>query len=326
MRHDMNARIRSALRSSRVLMLALATGAAMTGMAAAAVAPAPQQNFASADDAVTALVTALKADDMKAASSIIGPGADKLLVSGDPVADRNGRQGFLDSYAARHSLTAQGQGRMVLTIGQNDWPLPIPVVLADGRWHFDASAGAQEIINRRIGRNELLTIRTLLAVVEAQADYFDRSKRGLGTGTYAARVASTPGKEDGLYWEVTEGEPPSPLGPLNQQVQDEGYPGATGTKGGQIPYHGYFYRMLKAQGPHAPGGAKDYVRNGKMTEGFAMVAWPADYENSGIVTFLVDQDGVVFQKDLGPNTERLAGAMTRFDPDATWARVDISND
>jgi len=286
---------------------------------------AKQQDFDTADAAAEALFKANQADDVAALRAIFGPDGDKLAVSGDPVADSAARKRFVDAYTASHALTPAGDGRMVLVIGPNAWPMPIPLEQVDGRWHFDAGLGAQDIIDRRIGRNELMTIRTLLAVVAAQKDYFDRLQRGTGAGAYAQRVLSTPGKQDGLYWDAASGEAPSPLGPLIEQAENEGYPGATGAKGRPTPYQGYYYHMLNAQGPNAPGGAKDYVRNGHMTEGFAFVAWPAGYGSSGIVTFLVDQDGTVFQKDLGSDTAKTAGAMTRFDPDFTWTRVDITD-
>ena len=288
--------------------------------------PVPaQQDFASTDAALTALITALQAGDIKMLRGILGPGSEKLVVSGDPVADQNARRNFLDAYAAAHALTPQGDGRMILAIGENGWPWPIPLVHAARGWFFDATSGGQEIINRRIGRNELLTIRSLLAAVEAQRDYFDRLKRGTGAGIYAQRFFSSPNSQDGLYWAVAPGAAPSPLGPLVDLAEEEGYPGATSSGGRQTPYQGYLFRILKAQGPKAPGGAKDYVQSGRMTAGFAFLAWPAEYQGSGVVTFQVDQDGIVFQKNLGPSTATIAAGITRFDPDFTWARVDISD-
>jgi len=310
----------------------LAIGLCAAGMAPALIAASAQttsgqtqESFASAEDAVAALVKALQGDDTRALRAILGPGSDRLVASGDPVADANGRKRFLSDYAASHALMPQGDGRMVLVIGQDAWPLPIPLVQANGSWRFDAASGAQEIINRRIGRNELLTIRTLLAAVEAEQDYFDRMKRGSGTGVYARRFRSTPGNQDGLYWEVAPGEASSPLGPLIEQAESEGYPGAAAPHGRQTPYRGYLYRVLTSQGAEAPGGAKDYMRNGQMTEGFAFLAWPVQYGSSGVMTFMVDQDGVVFQKDLGPETAKIAAGMTRFDPDLSWARLEISD-
>jgi len=302
----------------------LAAGLVLPARAAPPAAP-PQQSFDSADDAVAALLKAEQAGDVKALRGIFGPGSDKLVSSGDKIADAAARQRFLDSYAAGHTLTPQDDGSIVLTIGPNAWPLPIPLVKADNGWHFDAATGAQEIVDRRIGRNELLTIRTLLASVEAEKDYFDRVQRGTGTGVYTVHFFSTPDSQDGLYWETEEGEPPSPLAPLIDQAREEGYPGAASPNGKPEPYHGYLFKVLKAQGPSAPGGAKSYLGDGKMTGGFAFLAWPAVYEGGGVMTFAVDQDGIVFQKDLGAATGKIAPGITRFDPDITWARVDVSD-
>jgi hypothetical protein len=304
----------------------LATGLAwLVSVAPAAAAPVAQRDFASAEDAAVAMVDAVRSGEQQSMLAVLGPAAQKLTSSGDPIADQNARKKFLDDYEAKHSMESSDEGRAVLVVGNDDWPLPIPIVQSGGRWHFDSAAGSQELINRRIGRNELLTIRTLLAAVDAQEDYFERDKAGTGTGTYAERILSTPGHTDGLYWPVSKGQPPSPLGPLVDQAQSEGYPGAANRSGKQLPYHGYFFRMLKSQGPDAPGGARDYLHDGRLTGGFAILAWPAIYGSSGIVTFQVNQDGIVFQKDLGPNTARLAAAWMRFDPDLTWARVDISD-
>jgi hypothetical protein len=319
-----------------VLVSLLGIGLGASKLAAAAPPPASpaaspsagsavqQQGFATPDAAADALFKANQANDVAALLGIFGPDGEKLVVSGDPVADTAARKRFVDAYTASHALTPANGGRMVLVIGPNAWPVPIPLEQVGESWRFDASRGAQEIVDRRIGRNELMTIRTLLAVVAAQNDYFDRLQRGSGAGAYAQRFLSTPGHQDGLYWDVAAGEAPSPLGPLIEQAESEGYPGANATTGKQTPYQGYFYRLLKAQGRDAPGGAKAYLRDGRMTEGFAFVAWPAVYEASGVVTFLVDQDGIVFQKNLGPDTAKIAGRMTRFNPDFTWARVDIS--
>jgi hypothetical protein len=190
-------------------------------------------------------------------------------------------------------------------------------VQANGRWHFDTHAGAQEIVNRRIGRNEVGAIRTLLAIADAQSEY------KAATGAYAARLLSSAGAQDGLYWPVEPGAPESPLGPLVDQAIDEGYPGAV-EAGKQIPYHGYFFRVLKSQGPSADGGRMSYLVGGRQTGGFAVLAWPASYGSSGIMTFQVNQEGVVFQKDLGPETAKKVAAIGAFDPDLTWARVDIT--
>jgi hypothetical protein len=319
-----------------VLVSLLGLGLATSNAASPAVAGSPpasrpsgaaakQQDFDTAEAAADALFKASQANDVAALRAIFGPAGEKLVVSGDPVADSAVRKRFVDAYTASHTLTPADGGRMVLVVGTNAWPLPIPLIQVGGRWRFDSAQGAQDIVDRRIGRNELMTIHTLLALVAAQQDYFDRVQRGAGSGAYAQRFLSTRGKQDGLYWDAAAGEAASPLAPLIEQVESEGYPGATATNGKQTPYQGYFYRMLKAQGPDAAGGPKDYVRNGRAAEGFAFVAWPAVYGTAGMVTFVVDQDGIVFQEDLGQDTAKIAAGMTRFDPDFTWTRVDISD-
>jgi hypothetical protein len=323
--------LRAALLSPvAVLGLGLALGglpmAAVAQSPAAASAPSPagQQSFASAGDAVNALVKALQANDPKSLLDIFGPGGEKLVASGDPVADAAARQKFLALYAESHVLTPQPDGSVTLVVGNDGWPMPIPIVQAGGNWQFDATTGAQDIVDRRIGRNELLTIQTLLSAVAAEQDYFERTKEANGTGVYAQRLYSTPGQHDGLYWDAAAGEPDSPMGPFIAQAEDEGYPGAA-QKGVQTPYHGYYFHLLKYQGPDAPGGFVNYIQNGKMTGGFAFMAWPVAYGSSGIMTFIVDQDGVVFQKDLGPQTLRTVATITAFDPDLSWARIDVSN-
>lgn len=286
---------------------------------------AEQQNFASAEDAATALITALQADDTTALLKILGPGGEKLVVTGDPVAAKASRDRFLASYMQSHVLETQPDGSVTIVVGDNGWPMPIPIVKLDGRWRFDARTGAQEIVDRQIGRDELLTIQTLLSAVQAQEDYFARMKAAHGTGVYAQHLYSTPGTHDGLYWNVAAGAPESPLGPLIAQAQDEGYPGVPQKNGAQVPYHGYDFRLLKAQGPDAPEGAENYVKDGKMTGGFAYVAWPSYYGRSGIMTFIVSQDGDVFQKDLGPDTAKEAAHMTSFNPDLSWTLVKVSD-
>jgi hypothetical protein len=308
---------------ARVAILGIGLAIACLPQTTFAAQAAQQESFVSPNDAVTALVKALQVDNKNSLREILGPGSKKLVSSGDKVADATVVKKFIDEYTASHTLTQQPDGSMVLTIGADAWPLPIPLVQANGRWHFDSTTGAQEIVDRRIGRNELMTIQTLLAAVDAEEDYFARVKAGSGTGAYAERMISSPGTENGLYWDVADGTSPSPLGPLIAQAQNEGYPGATVKNGMQTPYHGYFFHILKAQGPDAPGGAKDYIQNGLMTNGFAIIAWPAGYGTSGIMTFVVDQDGIVFQKDLGEDTTRIAANMKLFNPDFSWARIDI---
>ncbi|MFL5251594.1 MAG: DUF2950 domain-containing protein [Rhodopila sp.] len=289
----------------------------------AASAPAVR-SFTSPEEAASALAAATRTHDADALHAIFGSGSETLLSSGDLYADKEQEQRFADAYDAAHTLSPQGEGRMQLIVGENNWPLPIPIVERNGRWMFDTQAGADEIVDRRIGRNELAALRTSLAVVDAQHDYFERAQKRTGTGLYADRLASTPGRQDGLYWPAGPGVPESPLGPLVETAQSEGYPGVI-AGGRRSPYQGYYFRMLFAQGPNAPGGAKEYRQAGRMTSGFAMIAWPAIYGASGIVTFLVNQDGLVFQKDLGPETEQIAARIQRFDPDLSWALVDLKD-
>jgi hypothetical protein len=286
---------------------------------------AAQTSFASPQAAVDALISAVQAQDKPALLGIFGPGGEAVISSGDKVSDAAEGKAFTDAYAQSHSLAQQPDGSEILIIGDNDWPFPIPLEQMKGKWQFDTEAGAQEILDRRIGRDELLTIQTLLAGVAAEQDYFNRVQRGTGTGAYAAKMVSTPGQEDGLYWDAGPGAPESPLGPLIATAVSQGYPGASVQNGHQVPYHGYYFRILKGQGPDAPGGARDYLQDGKLTVGFGILAWPAKYGNSGIMTFVVDQDGIVFQKDLGADTAVLAADIALFNPDTSWARIDLSH-
>jgi hypothetical protein len=280
----------------------------------AAVSP---RRFRTAGEAVQALVGALRAGDTTALLGILGSEGRTLVVSGDPVADRRSREAFVRAYDAAHTLVASGE-TTVLRIGDDDWPFPIPLVDDGGRWRFDAPQGREEIIARRVGRNELATIQTCLAYVDAQREYYAEDRNGDGILEYAQDFASTPGARDGLYWPARPGEPLSPLGDLVARARAEGY---RRREGGPTPYHGYLYRILTGQGPGAPDGAYEYTVRGHMIAGFALVALPAQYGVSGVMTFIVSHDGVVYQKDLGPATQNLALAMQKFDPDATWTKV-----
>ena len=280
---------------------------------AAAVA---QKRFASAEDGVQAFIAAVKAGDLKAMLAVLGPAARPLITSGDPVADRRDREHLVREYEESHSLVMSGETKAVLQVGTDDWPFPIPLVKDKTYWRFDTPAGKEEILNRRIGRNELAVIEVCRAYVDAQREYYLRNPQGDALLHYAQQFASTKGERDGLYWLTEPGEEASPLGPLVANARGEGY--RKGEVGKPIPYHGYYYRILEAQGPDAPGGAYDYVVHGKMLGGFALVAYPASWGNSGVMTFIVNHDGVVYQKDLGPNTAALARAMTQFNPDNTW--------
>ena len=278
-----------------------------------------QRTFASPDEAVQALVTALKSNSNKAALAVLGDNARSIIESGDPVADRNAHDRFLQAYDAAHSLVPVDDGRTVLQIGTDNWPFPIPLVKAGASWHFDTAAGKQELIDRRIGRNEFSAIEVSLAYVDAQREYYDRNPDHSPLLHYAQRIASSPGTRDGLYWEAKPGEEESPLGPDFARARSEGYKAGHGD-----PYHGYYYHILTAQGPAAAGGAYDYLAHGKMMGGFALIAYPAEWDVSGVMSFIVNQDGVVFQKDLGPHTAADAKAMKTFNPDDTWKRVDSS--
>ena len=293
--------------------------------AAPASAPEPQRDFASAEEAAGAFVAALRDHKEADLRAILGPEGDRVIESGDRYADRELHQRFVALYDEKHTIDQTNPGRAELDVGPDDWPMPIPLVENNGRWTFDTKAGAQAIVDRRIGRNELSAIRTLLACVDAQHDYFDRTKQAKGSGEYAVRLVSTPGRRDGLYWQTAEGEAESPLGPLIDAAQDAGYPGEL-VGGKPIPYEGYYFRILKSQGPNGDGGARSYVQSGRMTGGFALIAWPAVFESTGIMTFIVGPDGDVYQKDLGRETARIAAAMTTFDPDLAWSRVEMTNE
>jgi Protein of unknown function (DUF2950) len=277
-----------------------------------------QKTFPSAEDAVKAFITAAKNNDNNELLAIFGPSAKELIFSGDPVADKQRRERFISAYDEKNQLVKQGND-MVLVIGKNDWPFPIPVMKKSESWVFDTARGRDEILNRRIGENELFTIQACLAVVDAQREYAMKDGNRNGLLEYAQKFLSDPGKKNGLYWEVKQGEPESPLGPIMTQARSEGYRGKPPTT--PVPYHGYYYRMLTAQGKAAPGGAYSYLVKGKMIGGFAVVAYPAEYGNSGVMTFIVNHDGKVFQKNLGPNTSSIAKAMKEYNPDSTWTAV-----
>jgi len=300
--------------------IAVAIAVIMT-LAGASFAAEKQKSFTSAEEAVKALVTAARNNDDKELLAIFGPDAKDLMSSGDAVADRQRRDKFLKYYDEKNSLSPEGDS-MIIVIGKIDWPFPIPIVKKMGeRWIFDTRKGKEEILNRRIGENELSTIQACLAIVDAQREYAIKDYDGDGLAEYAEKFRSDPGKKNGLYWETKEGEEPSPLGEIFAKARTEGY-FQKWKKSNPEPYHGYYYRILKAQGKNAPGGAYDYVLKGSMLGGFAVVAWPAKYGNSGVTTFIVNHDGVVYQKDLGNNTAKIAQAMKLYDPDKTWKKAE----
>ncbi len=278
-------------------------------------------HFASPDIAVDSLVTALRNGDRATLRSLFGDAGSQIVLSGDPVADAEAKEKFLAAYAAGHSIDAKSDAAMLL-IGKDDWPFPIPLKHDAQGWTFDVAAGEDEILSRRIGANELYVQQVLLAYVDAQAEYAATLHDGQKLHVYAQRLISTPGKQDGLYWETAEGQKPSPLGPLVAGAQAEGYKARA--KAAPAPYHGYYFRILTGQGPHAPGGAYSYVQNGQMFGGSGMVAWPAHWGNSGVMTFIVNQDGVVHQQDLGPDTAKIAAGITTYDPDADWQKIDVA--
>lgn len=281
----------------------------------AAAASAEQAVYPSPEDAAQALLAAVRSGQAGALQSVFGPEAGELG-SGDPVADANERKDFLALAADGHRVVGLGEDRAELVIGPDDWPFAVPLVEAEGGWRFDTAAGLEELANRRVGRNELSAIATARAYVDAQREYAARDPSGSGRRQYAQRIVSTEGRRDGLYWPVAEGEPTSPLGPLIAEAVREGYGGNRGA-----PYHGYYYRILKAQGSHAPGGATSYIEDGQMTRGFALVAFPAEYGRSGVMTLIIDDRGLLFQRDLGPETEQQVAMIDAYDPGPGWTPV-----
>ena len=294
----------------------------LAGVAAAAgllwMVPAKaQQSFNSPDDAAAALASAVKSGTRPDLLKVLGTGGEDIIDSGDEVADKAAREKFLAAYDAKHAVKVDGK-KASLILGADDFPFPIPLVHAKAGWEFDTDQGRREILYRRIGRNELDAIQTSLAFVDAENEYADKD-RGDGVGVYAQRIVSSPGKKDGLYWPSDNND--SPLGQLAADASAEGYKAGSEPQ----PYHGYYYRILTRQGASAPGGALNYVVKGKMIGGFALVAYPADYGNSGVMTFIVSHSGTIYQKDLGEDTEARARSMTSFDPDKSWTKAEALN-
>lgn len=277
-----------------------------------------QKAFGSPEEAMKALADAVQAGDMKGMLAILGPEGEDIVSSGDQVADKNTQELFVKIYQERIDVVKEKEDRASVILGNDNWPFPIPIVKKSEGWVFDTKAGREEVLNRRVGRNELTAIQVCLAYVEAQREYAGTDRERDGIIQYAQKVLSDPYRRNGLYWEVGEGEIPSPFGSFLAQAAEEGYK----KKGNKpIPYFGYYYKILKGQGMNAPGGAYKYVINGHMVAGFALVAWPADYNVSGVMTFIVNQNGTVYQKDLGPKTGALAKAMTLYNPDRAWKRA-----
>ncbi|MGY4235827.1 hypothetical protein ACVIIW_004774 [Bradyrhizobium sp. USDA 4449] len=276
-----------------------------------------QESYKTPEDAAAALAAAVKSGP-KDILKVLGRNAQDIVSSGDEVADVDIRQRFASMYDAKHGIKAEGNKTATLMLGPDDFPFPIPLVNTKAGWEFDIGEGRIEVLRRRIGRNELDAIQTALAFVDAQNEYADKD-RGEGVGVYAQRILSSPGKKDGLFWR--DDSDPSPLGALAAEAANEGYRAGDV---GPVPYHGYYFHILKGQGRDARGGALNYVVNGKMIGGFGLIAWPAEYGNSGVMTFLVNHEGIVYQKDLGKRTESIAERTTLFDPDETWKKVDAA--
>ncbi len=274
-----------------------------------------QKTFSSPEDASSALVAATQSNDEKAMLEILGPDGKEIVSSGDDTEDAQSRASFVEKYGEMHRLVKEPDGTTVLYIGARNWPTPIPLLDKGGSWYFDTQAGKQEILYRRIGRNELSAIRVCQELVAAQKEF--RSTHG---DQYAREIFSEPGQQNGLYWKAADGEPESPIGPLVAAAVAGGY--TKTQEGAPTPYLGYYYRIVTRQGKHSPGGSKNYMVDGKLTGGFAFVAYPAEYRSSGVKTFMVGADGVVYEKDLGPKTNAVAGTMKEYSPNSGWQEAE----
>ncbi|MGO9773251.1 MAG: DUF2950 domain-containing protein [Roseiarcus sp.] len=304
------------LRLAGVVLSVALVAAGLAWSAGGVAFAAPARTFSSPDEAAAALAAAWRSGGKAEILAILGSGADRLVSSGDPIAEKQARERLAASYDDAHRLEREGADKALVVLGKEQWPYPIPLVKRGALWRFDVAAGAEQIIDRRIGRDELNAIEVCRAYVEAQQEYAARDPLGDGLHEYAQRVASAANTRDGLYWPAAQGEPQSPLGPLVAAAEAEGFGAASAQ--GRAPFHGYYYRILTRQGKSAPGGARDYLVNGRLTGGFALIAFPGRYDDSGVMTFIVNQNGVVFQKNLGPNTAAIARRMREYDPDKTW--------
>jgi len=278
-----------------------------------------QKTFSSPEEASAALFAAVHSNDEKALLDIFGPDGKQIVYSGDATEDAQSHANFAQKYQEMHRLVKEPDGTICLYIGAMNWPTPIPIVNSGNSWYFNTEAGKKEILARRVGRNEMSAIHVCQELAAAEKEY-----RSTHNGMYAAQIFSDPGKDNGLYWKASEGQPQSPIGPLVAAAVAEGY--VKGENGPPTPYRGYYFHVITRQGKNAPGGAKDYIANGKMTEGFAIVAYPAEYRSSGVMTFIVDQDGVVYQKDLGKNTETIAKAIKEYNPNASWQKSELETE
>ncbi|MEO8485640.1 MAG: DUF2950 domain-containing protein [Betaproteobacteria bacterium] len=322
----------------RIAFLALAGALALGAPVAHAQQPAAagskqtlpaQTTYATPEAAAKALYDAARSDDLKSIYAVLGPGSQGVIYSGDKVADNAVRDDLISSWDRSMKVERQGDAKATLLIGPNDTPFPFPLVKDASAWRFDAKAGAEEVVNRRVGENELAAMKVCLAFVDAQREYAEADRNGNGIIEYAKKLISSPGKKDGLYWPTKAGEPESPLGPLAVQARTEGY-GAQGGKSangqprqGAGAYHGYRARLLTAQGKDAKGGAYSYLAQGKLIGGFGVVLYPARYGVSGVMTFVCNLEGTVYEKNLGRATERIATAMTSYNPDASWKKADV---
>jgi hypothetical protein len=277
-----------------------------------------QQTFASVQDAAHALFVAMQSQDEQSPLSVLGPDAKQVLSSGDPTEDADARVGFVIRYQAMHRFVTETNGKVTLIVGAENWPFPIPLANNQGKWYFDTDAGKDEILFRRIGRNEIAAEDACEDLVEAEKEYFAYAPAGF-SGQFAQKLVSTEGRHDALYWHGAYDEFDSPINALIAYARETG---STSQVGDPVPFYGYLFRILTSQGPHAPGGAKNYIVDGKMTAGFAFVAYPAGYRSSGVMTFIVDESGTIYEKDLGPDTAKLAQVMTAYDPDSTWKHTE----
>lgn len=310
---------RSYAASVRCRILVLGLMALCWSMPSANAAGGAPETFASPEQAAAALVSAARRNNQAELLKIFGPAGQDLISSGDKIADKNARARFVDHYNKGNKILLDDAHKATLVIGTDEWPFPIPIVQQSSLWHFDTQAGAQEILNRRIGRNQLSAINVCRSYVQAQSEYAADRESEQKPKEYARKFVSSSGRHDGLYWPVRPGEKESPSGPLMASAQAEGYGSSDDhEKHRHAPYHGYYYKILTHQGAAAPGGARNYVVNGHMTGGFGLIAFPAKYGDSGVLTFIVNQDGIVYEKDLGPDTATAARAMAEFNPDHTW--------
>jgi Protein of unknown function (DUF2950) len=310
----------SALHSRWLALTLVAAVAALLASGSSSAQQSNEKTFASPGEAALALYTAVKARDSQTVAAIFGSNSSEILHTGDAVADQNMADNFVRAYEQMHRVVVEPDQTVTLYIGAENWPLPIPIVKnSAGAWYFDTESGKQEVLQRRVGGNENDAVVVLANLVQAQMDYASALREGDTTKHYALKFLSDEGKENGLYWKTGDNDPPSPIGPQLVSAASQGY---KLEQGKNTPFHGYYYRMLTKQGSAAKGGALDYVVNGKLTRGFAFVAYPAEYRNSGVMTFIVNQVGIIYQQDLGAQTADIASAMQEYNPGTGWQKVE----